>query len=139
MMSHPKFLPYLVDFETLRRFAVGGVLYRAYDHLIAASVGRVLTVPLIVVQGRFMDVIDGCPVPWEEVYSIIEGKSEPFILELAKMPEVVLWLDSLAPLGLDRGQWQFDLIGVHDDTRRNVLRFTHASGVRFAVAAKFLV
>lgn len=139
MMSHPKFLPYLVDFDALQRFSGDGKLYRAYDHLIAATHGMLLMAPLIVVQGRFTNVVDGCPVPWEEVFAVIEAESTPFMLELVHMPQVNFELARLDPLGLDRSQWEFDFIGTHDDTRRNILRFKHASGVRCAIAARVLV
>ena len=139
MMSHPKFLPFSVNFDALRCFSGNGTVYRAYDHLIAATHGMLLLAPIIVVQGRFDGVVDGCPVPWEEVFSVIEAESLPFMPDLAHMPDVNHELDRLNPLGLDRGQWEFDFIGIHDETRRNVLRFKHISGVRYAVAARFLV
>lgn len=136
MMSHPKFLPYLVNFDALQRFSADGKLYRAYDHLIAATHGMLLMAPLIVVQGRFTDVVDGCPVPWEEVFAVIDAESMPFIMDLALMPQINFELDRLNPLGLNRSQWVFDFIGTYDDTRRNVLRFKHASGVRCAIAQR---
>lgn len=139
MMLHPKFLPYLVNFDALQRFSGDGKLYRAYDHLIAAANGTLLVAPIIVVQGRFHDVVDGCPVPWEEAYSVIEAESLPFMMELVHMPTISAELDKVGSLCLDRSQWQFDFIGVHDEERRNILRFKHASGVRYAVAARFVV
>jgi len=138
-MSHPLFLPYLVNFDALQQFSANGRLYRAYDHLIAATHGTLLVAPLIVVQGRFHDVIDGCPVPWEEVYSVIETEGEPFLMELAHMPTIHTEVKRLAPLGLERSSWEFDFIGVHDNARRNILRLKHPSGVRCAIATRVLV
>lgn len=139
MMAHPKFLPFMVAIEELRRFSQDGALYRAYDHLIAAAHGVLLVAPLIVVQGRFDRVVDGCPVPWEEVFAVIDSESLPFMMDLVRMPQITAELDRLDSLGLDRHQWEFDFIGTHDDTRRNILRLTHVSGVRYAVAARVLV
>lgn len=139
IMSHPQCLPHLVAFDVLCDLSSDRQLYRAYDRLIAATHGTVLVVPQVLVKGRFHDVIDGCPVPWEEVYSIIELPVKPFVMDLASMPAVHAQLDRLDCLGLDHGQWEFDLIGIHDDSRRNIIRFIHASGVRYAVAAQFVV
>jgi hypothetical protein len=139
MMAHPTFLPYLVNFDTLQGFSADGRVYRAYDHLIAATHGMLLVAPLIVVQGRFHDVVDGCPVPWEEVYGLIDSPHSPAMMDLVQLPVISFELDRLHPLGLDRNQWEFDFIGTHDDSRRNILRFTHASGVRCAIAARVLV
>lgn len=135
IMSHPQCLPHLVAFDALCDLSSNRRLYRAYDRLIAATHGTVLIVPQIMVKGRFHDVVDGCPVPWEEVYSIIEMPVKPFVMDLASMPAVHDQLYRLGCLGLDRSQWEFDLIGIHDDSRRNIIRFIHASGVRYAVAA----
>jgi len=78
-MTPPKFLPYLVDIDILRGFSADGRLYRAFDHLIAARHGSLLMVPLIVLQGRFDGVVDGCPVPWEEVCAVLDNESLPFL------------------------------------------------------------
>lgn len=133
MMSHPLFLPYQVKIDSMRLFSSNAMLYRAFDHLIAASDGAVLAVPLILVQGRFDGVVDGCPVPWEEIHATLDPESVPFMMELVHMPAIDAEVKRLAPLGLDG--WEFDFIGIHDNTRRNVLRLIHKSGVRFAVAS----
>jgi len=49
------------------------------------------------------------------------------------LPAIHAEMERLAPLGL--AGWEFDFIGIHASTRRNVLRLKHASGVRYAVAA----
>jgi hypothetical protein len=139
MMSHPLFLPYLVNFDALMQYSSDHKIYRAYDHLIAATHGSLVMAPLIVMQGRFHDVVDGCPVPWEEVYALIESPHAPFMLELSVMESIKLELDRYDPLGLDRNGWEFDFIGAHDDERRSILRFSHISGVRCATVAKILV
>ena len=138
-MSHPLFLPYLVNFDALMQFSSDRKIYRAYDHLIAATHGSLVLAPLIVMQGRFHDVVDGCPVPWEEVNAVIEAPHTPFCLELSKLESVKCELDRYNPLGLDRNGWEFDFIGTFDDSHRNILRFKHDSGVRCATVAKFIV
>jgi hypothetical protein len=139
IMSHPLFLPFQVSFDALMRYSADCKIYRAYDHLIAATHGSLVVAPLIVMQGRFYDVVDGCPVPWEEVYALIESPHTPFMMDLSRVEAINRELDRYDPLGLDRKGWEFDFIGTHDDERRNILRFTHISGVRCATVAQILI
>lgn len=135
-MSRLKFLPYAVDYHAMRGFSQDGDVYRAFGYLILPRHGSILLVPPVVVQGRFGQLVDGCPVPWEEVAAIIERETEPFMLNLVDMEAMERHFNALDSLGLDRSGWVFDLIGIHDE-RRNVLRFIHISGVRYAVTNDF--
>jgi len=58
--------------ERLRLFSANGQVYRAFHHLLAARMGSLLMVPLHLVLGRCDAVIDGCPVPWEEVHAVLD-------------------------------------------------------------------
>ncbi len=50
----------------------GRLLYRAFGHLLVAGDGWLLAAPLAAVTGRLNDLIDGCPVPFDEALAVIE-------------------------------------------------------------------
>lgn len=97
--------------------------------LIAARCGAVLLVPIHVVLGRLTGVVDGCPVPWEEVCAVPDDDLSdapagfvPFCFdEAAGYGAAVLGLARIAAEG-----WVW---GGLDGFQV----FRHESGVRFAV------
>lgn len=50
-----------------------GRVWRAFDHLIATGPGRLLLVPVVTMEGDFTRVTDGCPVPWQEVWAVLDA------------------------------------------------------------------
>ena len=52
--------------------AVDGRVWRAFDHLIVQFGGGVVLVPVGLVEGDLTGVIDRCPVPWEEVWTVLD-------------------------------------------------------------------
>lgn len=119
--------------ERLRLFATDGVVSRAFHHLIAARMGTLLLVPLHLVTGRCDQVVDGCPVPWEEVHAVLEY---PVINPLTRPAawNVDDHVQQLEYLGIDPAECVMDHISpmVNGDPDK-VLRLTHPSGVRYAV------
>src|SRR5690606_28254872 len=72
-LPRPPELEIRVPLGVIARFAMHGEVYRAYAHAIAADQGMVLLVPIELVNGDLTGLIDGCPVPWEEVTTLIEA------------------------------------------------------------------
>lgn len=63
-----------VQVEVLVRFAADGRVWRSFDHLVAYSGTALLLVPVGLARGNLMAVLDGLPVPWEEVMAVIEAE-----------------------------------------------------------------
>lgn len=123
-----------IPIEAMQLFANEGRVYRAFDHLIAARPGALMIVPIRLVTGSVQDVIDGCPVPHEEVYAVLEYQSaDPVHCLRSTMPELTQ-INRLGYLGFDLYEFTVDrispMVNGHAD---NVLRLSHPSGVRYAV------
>ena len=71
-MTHPAFLR--LPLETLLPFAHDGRACRSFDHLIFSRVGSLLLVPVWAVVGDLRQVVDGCPVPWQEVCDVLDAQ-----------------------------------------------------------------
>jgi hypothetical protein len=115
----------------LRQFSADGQVYRAFHSLIVARMGALLLVPLHLVSGRCDQVIDGCPVPWEEVYAVLEYPVRPKQGEVRG--ELFKRVQMLSLVGLDPTECDMDHIAPMVNGRESVLRLVHSSGVRFAV------
>lgn len=109
--------------ETLLPFTQDGRVFRAFDHLILARVGALLLVPVWRVAGDLRRVIDGCPVPWEEVCDVLDA---PALSVVACDPADALV--RLSPTG-----WQREFFHLARRDNRRVKRLVHpAMGLRFA-------
>lgn len=126
--------------ERLRLFSADGQVYRAFHHLIAARMGTLLMVPLRLVTGPFHlpdgkpALADGCPVPHEEVFAVLQY---PVTHQLAD-PQGYGWnvddhVQQLEFLGLDPGACEMDYITPMVKGEEKVLRLVHPCGVRYAV------
>lgn len=82
-----------VNFSTMQRLAHGGTVWRAFDHLLAAAGDRLLLVPIGLMDGDLTQVVDGCPVPWAEVWAVLDAKNGYRTRELSPAQ-----LAALAPL-----------------------------------------
>lgn len=119
-----------VPIELLLTFSESGLLYRAYDHIIAATTFSLLVVPIQHVSGSFKKtVLDGCPVPWEEVLDLIEAEGAD-TNRASDVSYIWPYLDCLYAL---HAQMQFDRISLFGNTTKNIIRVTHPCGLRFAM------
>lgn len=115
--------------ERLKLFATDGQLYRAFDHLIAARMGTLLLVPFHLVVGRCDEVLDGCPVPWEDVFAVLEYPRRHVYTALIQDDLV----EQLEHLGIDVAACERDTITPMVNGPEKVLRLVHPCGVRYAV------
>lgn len=121
-MSHPAFLR--IPLETLSNFSQDGRVFRSFDHLIFARAGALLLVPVWAAVGDLRRVVDGCPVPWEEVFDVLDA---PAAGVSVGDPEIVP-----APLRALAGDgWQLQLFCLARREKKT-RRFVHSSGIRFA-------
>lgn len=123
--------------ERLRLFAAEGAVYRAFHHLIAARMVTLLLVPLHQVTGRVDAVVDGCPVPWEEVHAVLEYPAIHPLSHPHKWASLANRINKFQPLlelvGLDPSDCVMDTITPMVNGEERVLRLVHPCGVRLAV------
>lgn len=121
-MTHPAF--FRLPLETLAGFSQDGRVFRSFDHLILPKNGELLLVPVWAATGDFRRVIDGCPVPWEEVFDVLDA---PAMGVSVGDPEIVP-----SPLrALAGDDWQLQLFRLARREKKT-RRFVHSSGIRFA-------
>lgn len=124
-----------IPFGLLSLFAADRQVYRAFGHLIAARMGTLLLVPDNLVVGEPGGVVlEGCPVPHEEVYAVLEYKSSHQVDPFAGHA----WNDMLQQieyLGINAIDCEMDYISPMVRGEEKVLRLTHPSGVRYAAVA----
>lgn len=121
-MTHPAFLR--LPLETLASFSQDGRVFRSFDHLILAKHGALLLVPVWAATGDLRRVVDGCPVPWEEVFDVLDA---PAMGVSVGDPAVVP-----SPLrALAGDDWQLQLFRLARREKKT-RRFVHSSGIRFA-------
>ena len=118
-----------IPIDRIRLFSTDGQLYRAFDHLIAARMGTLLLVPLHLVVGRCDEVLDGCPVPWEEVFAVLEYPQQPPYATLIQDDLI----EQLEHIGIDIAACERDTIAPMVNGQEKVLRLVHPCGVRYAV------
>ena len=115
--------------DRIRLFSADGQVYRAFEHLVAASMGTLLLVPERLVVGEHGAIQEGCPVPAEEVYAVLHYPSyKPVLLTTLKGP-----LQVLQGLGIDPADCDIDRISPMVMGREKVLRLVHPCGLRYAV------
>lgn len=134
MMSHPN--AFHLHISTLSQFSADGVIYRAFGHLIAARQGTVLLAPLHAVQGRLTEVVDGCPVPWEEVDAVLaatfEEASEFNLDDGAGYGAALRQIGRLAESG-----WEMKVLPFIQSAC-TVWAFQHSSGLRYAITGDLI-
>lgn len=108
--------------NSLAPFSEDGRVFRSFGRLILARQGSVLLVPVALVQGDLTRVIDGCPVPWEEVADVLDAPPLP----KAGIPDLVPALQGVFPSG-----WRGERFALGPDGLIGS-RFVHeVSGVRY--------
>jgi len=131
MMAHPNQLP-AITAERLAAFSADGRLYRAFDHVVAALHGCVLLVPMYLVRGDLSAVVDGCPVPWEEVDDVLRrepGATHAFDFAAEPYSALIQGVADLVPSG-----WSLDFVNINRSSH-HAWRLMHWSGLRFACTA----
>lgn len=132
MMSHPFAIP-TISIAAIAEFAGDGKVYRAFDRLIAASVGSVLLVPIFISRGLLTEARDGCPVPWDEIHDVLNVERvavSPFSIDADTYSDHVNKIAALAMNG-----WTVDVMNVNRHPDQRAWRFCHPSGIRYAVVA----
>lgn len=116
-----------VPISALLPFSGDARLFRAFGHLLAARHGELLAVPLGRTTGDLRGVVDGCPVPWGEVFAALDHPG----VDPHPVPADQLCVDHprlalLTPYGwsLDR----FQLPG----SQTEISRLQHPAGIRFS-------
>lgn len=121
-MTHPAFLR--LPLESLCRFSHDGRAFRSFDHLIFARMGVLLLVPVWMASGDLRRVVDGCPVPWEEAFDVLDAPALGVTVgDQASIPQPLLSLVG------DGWQQQVFKLARRGTTSR---RFVHHTGIRFA-------
>lgn len=118
-----------VPLAAVAAFAADGRVWRAYGHLIAAGAGTLLAVPLTAVGGDLRGVVDGCPVPWEEVLALLDA---PVRDAQPVLPDSTLFGKAPAVLAITPFDWISDVISPFHGGRTSAVRLIHASGIRYA-------
>lgn len=128
--------PFTIHTSALVPFSADGIIYRAFGHLIAARHGTVLLAPIHAVQGRLTEVVDGCPVPWEEVVAIL---SMPFDLALAfDFSDGSGYGPALRQLAhLAEAGWDMEPLQLRPESS-TVWAFRHESGLRYALTGDLI-
>lgn len=119
----------LFHIDLLRAFSADEQVYRAFGYLVASRMGTLLLVPFHLVTGRCDDVVDGCPVPWEEVFSVLEYPRQHIYTALIQDDLI----EQLIHLGIDVADCELDTIAPMVNGPEKVLRLMHPCGVRYAV------
>lgn len=120
-MTHPSLRRF--PLETLLGFSHDGRAFRSFDHLIFSQVGTLLLVPVWRACGDLRRVVDGCPVPWEEVWDVLDAPADASTGGEPALPA------SLQVLAVDGWQQQLFRLARRETMAR---RFVHTSGIRFA-------
>ncbi|MCB5187409.1 hypothetical protein LG200_05240 [Methylobacillus caricis] len=123
-MAHPT-----IQIDLLLHFAEDKRLYRAFDHIIAVSSCSLLVVPVQHIRGSFAGVLDGCPVPWEEVLDLIEAEGS----DSNRLSDIAYIWPHLDPLYALYEQMHFERISLAGNTSNNIIRVSHPCGLRFAM------
>ena len=69
--------PASLPLDLIARFSHNGQVFRSFGRLLAARNGSLLAVPVSLATGDFSVVVDGCPVPWHEVFAAVDTPLKP--------------------------------------------------------------
>lgn len=122
-----------IPINLLALFSADRQVYRAFGYLIAARMGTLLLVPPHLALGDLAKVQDGCPVPSEEVYAVLEYPPVHPLTNPAAWPVANDHVQQLEYLGLDPAECVMDTIAPMVRGEERVLRLVHPCGVRYAV------
>ena len=94
--------------------------------------GTLLLVPLHLVTGRCDEVVDGCPVPWEEVFAVLEYPATHPLTNPDQWNGTNNAMRTFASLGLCFMGCTLDYIAPMVNGKETILRLVHPCGVRYA-------
>lgn len=121
-----------VSVSVIAGFAADGRVYRAFGHLLAVGAADLLLVPLGRTTGDLRTVTDSCPVPWTEVWSVLD--TEP--TDVANVLHTPGTAVPVPPEAMCTDHPRLALITPYgwmlDHMAHRLERLTHASGIRFA-------
>ncbi|WP_374347707.1 hypothetical protein [Chitinimonas sp.] len=128
----------MTDRLTLQAIAqvTGGCrCYRAFNHLLAAGPGWLLAVPLYLLRGEFAQLVDGCPVPHDEVLALIDDIPRQRVMYPPMSPVFSDRVNRLTALSTD--DWWFTPMRYPREDSPIGL-FSHPCGIRFAATMDVL-
>lgn len=118
-----------ISLALIASFSRVDAVWRAFDHLIAPGVDGLLFVPVHLADGDLRQVVDGCPVLWEEAWATLDTPVED-PENIAADDLATRWpkLASMFPRG-----WRLDSIGLGNSAGeyKSIERLSHPSGVRY--------
>lgn len=121
-----------IHISKLAEFSTHGQVYRAFGHLIVINIGKLILVPMQLVGGRLDQVVDGCPVPWEEVFAVLEYPAVNPLTNPAQWNGASNAMRTFARLGLHFTGCVLDTITPMVNGKETTLRLVHPCGVRYA-------
>lgn len=104
-------------------FSFDGRIYRSRDNVIVAHMGTLLVVPATCFKGDLREVVDGCPVPWDEFDELLRVDYASLDDGLFVLPQPITHFGDLIKLIGPDWRCQPILFG-H--------AFVHLHGIRFA-------
>jgi hypothetical protein len=119
----------MITVATVARFSRDGRVWRAFDCLLAAGPGTLLLVPVGLAEGDLTRVVDGCPVPWPEVWAVLDAPAEQ-VRQLP--PEALAKLVPLAAAWLTPFGWERDVVPARESVP-TMTRLRAPDGVRLAL------
>ena len=72
----------MMHIHDLQRLSHNGQVYRSFGMAIVADYGLLAMMPLTEVEGRLLDVIDGCPVQWQEAFAVLSVQADESLATL---------------------------------------------------------
>ena len=65
-----------MQIHELRALSHNDLVYRGFGTIIAADYGLLAMMPLTEVDGCLLDLIDGCPVQWQEAFAVLSVQAD---------------------------------------------------------------
>lgn len=120
--------PSSIPLRDIARFSADGRVWRSFGRFLAVRNGSLLAVPVLLACGNFRSAVDGCPVPWHEVFVAVDS---PLAASAAVVfpDELAVRAPLVAALFPPHG-WQQDAISLCAGGRP-VSRLVSPSGVIF--------
>lgn len=119
----------MIHVRTVAHFARDGRVWRSFDHLMAVGAGRLLMVPVGLADGDLTTVIDGCPIPWQEAWAVLDADpAEPVPLSEDGLAAIAPTVAQLLP----SFGWERDVVPAAALVP-TMIRLRGPEGLRFAM------
>ena len=66
----------MMHIHDLQRLSHNGQVYRSFGMAIVADYGFLAMMPLTDMEGRLLELIDGCPVQWQEAFAVLSVQAD---------------------------------------------------------------